>query len=83
MEAIMPDRPLSERTREFRDPPSRISETTIIMGIVFLCVLLGLLLFGAGMFDTSENNSTKASTQAPVTTQMDSQAPAPGEDRTP
>ena len=51
-----------------------LSETTIIMGIVAVCVFLALILLGAGMLD--KKSLTQPSIQAPVTTQSDSQAPA-------
>jgi hypothetical protein len=57
-----------------RDDRSPISDTTIIMGIVAVCVFLALILLGAGMLN--KKSLTQPSTQAPVTTQSDSQAPA-------
>ena len=41
---------LSEDTHEVRP----LSDTTIIMGIVAVCVFLALILLGAGMLDTGE-----------------------------
>jgi hypothetical protein len=72
----MPDRPLPRDTREARAGSSRFGDNYIILGIVFVCVLMALVLLGAGMFDTGEKSTTQPSSQAPVTTQSDSQAPA-------
>lgn len=72
----MPDRPLPRDTREAPAGSSRFGDNYIILGIVFVCVLMALVLLGAGMFDTGEKSTTQPSSQAPVTTQSDSQAPA-------
>ena len=72
----MPDRPLPRDTREARAGSSRFGDNYIILGIVFVCVLMALVLLGAGMFDTGEKSTTQPSSQAPVTTQSDTQAPA-------
>ena len=58
---------LSEDTHEVRP----LSDTTIIMGIVAVCVFLALILLGAGMLDTGEKSATQPSTQAPATTQSE------------
>ena len=50
----------------------RFSDMTIVMAIVAVCVLLALMLFGAGMIDTRES-----------TLQPSSQAPATSETKTP
>lgn len=71
----MPDRPLPRDTREAPAEPY-FGASHIVMGIVFVCVLMALVLLGAGMFDTGEKSTTQPSSQAPVTTQSDSQAPA-------
>ena len=73
----MPDRPLPRDTREAPARTPRFSDTYIVMGIVFVCVLMALVLLGAGMFDTGEKSTTQPSSQAPVTTQP-SQGPATG-----
>ena len=70
----MPDRPLPRDTRAARTP--RLSANYVIMGIGFFCMLMILVLVGAGMFDTAEKSTTQPSSQAPVTTQSDTQAPA-------
>jgi hypothetical protein len=70
LEAIMLHRYLSEDTHEERP----LSDMTIIMGIVAVCVFLALILLGAGMLN--KKSLTQPSTQAPVATQSDSQAPA-------
>ena len=62
LEAIMLHRYLSEDTHEERP----LSDTTIIMGIVAVCVLLALMLLGAGMLD-GQISSTQPSIQAPAT----------------
>ena len=67
----MPDRPLPRDTREARAGSSRFGDNYIILGIVFVCVLMALVLLGAGMFDTGEKSTTQPSSQAPVTTQSD------------
>ena len=67
----MPDRPLY--TRETRTP---FNDNYVIMGIVFVCVLMALVLLGAGMIDTREKSTTQPTSQAPVTMQSDTQAPA-------
>jgi cytoskeletal protein RodZ len=94
----MPDRPLPSDTGQararFSDSEARapFNDNYVILGIVFVCVLMALVLFGAGMIDerittqpnapvTTQSDSqapaiTQPSTQAPVTTQSDSQAPA-------
>jgi hypothetical protein len=72
-----------------RDDRSPISDTTIIMGIVAVCVFLALILLAAGMLD--KKSVTQPSIQAPATTQSDTQAPAttqpdtqaPGENKAP
>ena len=56
---------LSEDTHEERP----LSDTTIIMGIVAVCVFLALILLGAGMLN--KKSFTQPRTQAPVTTQSD------------
>jgi hypothetical protein len=61
---------LSEDTHEERP----LSDTTIVMGIVFVCVLMALALLGAGMLDTGNKRTTQPS--GPVTTQSDTQVPA-------
>jgi hypothetical protein len=63
---------LSEATHEERP----LSDTTIVMGIVFICVLMALALLGAGMIDTRGKSTMQPSTQAPVTTQSDTLVPA-------
>lgn len=68
LEAIMLHRYLSEDTHEERP----LSDATIIMGLVAVCVFLALILLGAGMLDTRE----KSTTQPPSTTQSEGQAPA-------
>jgi hypothetical protein len=70
LEAIMLHRYLSEDTHEERP----LSDTTIVMGIVFVCVLMALALLGAGMLDTGDKRTTQPS--GPVTTQSDTQVPA-------
>ena len=67
----MPDRPLPRDTT--RTP---FNDNYVIMGIVFVCVLMALALLGAGIIDTRSIFATQPSSQAPVTTQSDSQAPA-------
>ena len=62
LEAIMLHRYLSEDTHEERP----LSDTTIIMGIVAVCVLLALMLLGAGMLD-GQISSKQPSIQAPAT----------------
>ena len=52
---------LSEDTHEVRP----LSDTTIIMGIVGVCVFLALILLGAGVLD--KNSRTQPSTQVPTT----------------
>ena len=69
----MPDRPLPRDTRETRTP---FNDNYVVMGIVFVCVLMALVLLGAGMIDTREKSTTQPTSQAPVTTQSDTQAPA-------
>jgi hypothetical protein len=86
----MPDRPLTSDTRGAR---RRFSDIYVVMGIVFVCVVMALALLWAGMIDTGEKSTTQPSTQAPVTTQSGSLAPAitqpstqspgPGESKTP
>jgi hypothetical protein len=58
-----------------------LSETTIIIGIVAVCVFLALILLGAGMLD--KKSVTQPSIEAPATTQSDTQAPATGESKVP
>ena len=60
----------------------RFSNTTIIMGLVAVCVLMAVVLLGAGMLDTRES-PTQLNSQAPVTTQPSSAAPATGENKAP
>jgi hypothetical protein len=79
LEAIMLHRYLSEDTHEERP----LSDTTIVMGIVAVCVLMALALLGAGMIDTGDKITTQPSTQVPVTTQPSTQSPATGENKTP
>ena len=62
---------LSEDTHEERP----LSDTTIVMGIAFICVLMAVALLWAGMID--KRSITQPSTQAPVTTQSDSQPAQP------
>ena len=75
----MPDRPLPSDIREARTP---FNDNYVILGIVFVCVLMALVLFGAGMIDersTVQPNApvtTQSDTQAPAVTQPSSQAPA-------
>ena len=78
LEAIMLHRYLSEDTHEERP----LSDTTIIMGIVAVCVLMAVVLLGAGMLDTRES-PTQLNSRAPVTTQPSSAAPATGENKAP
>ena len=61
---------LSEDTHEERP----LSDTTIVMGIVAVCVFLALILLGAGMLEKSS--------KAPAITHP-SQAPATGENKAP
>jgi hypothetical protein len=70
LEAIMLHRWLSHDTHEHR----RLSDTTIIMGIVSVCVLMVVALLGAGMLDPVGKSTTQPS--RPVITQSDTQAPA-------
>ena len=60
----------------------RFSDMTIVMGIVAACVLLALMLFGAGMIDTRES-TPQPSSQAPAATQPSTQPPASSETKTP
>jgi len=62
---------LSEDTHEERP----LSDTTIVMGIVFVCVLMAVALLWAGMID--KRSIMQPSAQAPVTTQSDSQPAQP------
>jgi hypothetical protein len=81
MESIMLDRFLSEHNHEVRP----LSDTTIIMGIVFVCVLMAVVLLGAGMLDTRSIMqprtpvTTQSDTQAPAITQPSTQVPATGD----
>jgi hypothetical protein len=69
VEAVMPDRRLTRDTRNIR---RRFADTTIVMGIVFICVLLALILFGGGMINEGEK-SVDVNTMQP-------DIPAPGLD---
>ena len=51
-----------------------LSDTTIIMGIVAVCVFMALALLGAGMIDEGDQRTTQPSTQAPVTAQSKTRA---------
>jgi flagellar basal body-associated protein FliL len=68
----MPDRPLPEDTRQARTP---FNDNYIIIGIVLVCVLMALVLLGAGMFGVNETSTT---TQ-PSAPQSDPQTPAMGQ----
>jgi len=59
----MPDRPLTRDTHEVRPH----LDTTIIMGIAAVCVLLALMLFGARMIQYGDLNTTQPSAQSPAT----------------
>ena len=61
---------LSHDTHEQRP----LSDTSIILGIVGVCVFLALILLGAGMLD--KKSLTQPSIEAPATTQPSTQAPA-------
>jgi hypothetical protein len=69
----MPDGFFFRDTREARTP---FNDNYVVMGIVFVCVLMALVLLGAGMIDTRETSTTQPTSQAPVTTQSETQAPA-------
>ena len=70
----MPDGFFFKDPHEARTP---FNDNYVVMGIVAVCVLMALALLGAGMLDTRETNTAQPpSSQAPVTTQSDTQAPA-------
>jgi hypothetical protein len=71
MEAIMPDRPLHSDTREAR---TRLSDNYVILGIVAVCVIMALVLLGAGMFGSVDKSTTQ-----PSAPQSDPQTPAIGQ----
>jgi hypothetical protein len=78
---------LSEDTHENRP----LSGRTIVIGIVSVCVLMVVVLLGAGMLDPVGKSTiqpsrpviTQSDTQAPAITEPSTQAPATGETETP
>jgi hypothetical protein len=66
----MPNRPPPAGTPEAR---AGFNDNYVIGGIVAVCVLMAVVLLGAGMLN---KRTTQPSNQAPVTTQSDTQAPA-------
>jgi len=60
----MPDRPLSQHANE-----RTRSDHYVVIGIVLVCVLMALVLLGAGMIDTGGKSATQPSNPAPVTGQ--------------
>ena len=76
----------------FKDPGEArtpFNDNYVVMGIVGVCVLMALVLLGAGMLDgvgkntTQPSSTTQSDSQAPAITQPSTQAPATGENKTP
>ena len=82
----MPDRFFFKDPGEARTP---FNDNYVVMGIVGVCVLMALVLLGAGMLDrvgkntTQPSSTTQSDSQAPAITKPGTQAPATGETRTP
>jgi hypothetical protein len=57
----------------------RSGDNYVVIGIVFVCVLMAVVLLGAGMFGSDEKSATQPSTQSSVATQPSNQPPAAGE----
>jgi hypothetical protein len=72
----MPDRSLHQDAGETR---LRSADNYVIIGIVLVCVLMALVLLGAGMFGSDGKSITQPSTQSPVATQPNNQPPATSE----
>ena len=78
----MPDGFFFKDPREARTP---FNDSYVVMGIVGVCVLMALVLLGAGMLDPVGKNTaqpsstTQSDSQAPAITQPSTQPPATGD----